>query len=345
MTKKEKEIPNSRFVHLHKPGGQKHLKMKVKSIVLTLALSALACPAASSNPSSDSENNKYVLTFGSNSLEHVENVVRESGVKVERFLKCTRGILLSSIDSEEAKELLSSQPDMKLLPLSAAQHPNFGSDLSQDRRGLNPVYTCADGCPSSATISELSVGDIETIKSKIKENIALDSSSFAGSKTDSVGELLRLIFHDVSAFNKNLPGDLSGLNGCVNMTFASNAGLQPSLDFLSSVKAETGIAISDADMFVLGAIAAIESGGGPDSIPFHYGRIDIPCECETDFFPDPESSDARTSTAELDNTMVDRNGFTRRETAALVSSDTLFGRGTQFQTKQILTNLFASSHS
>ena len=263
-----------------------------------------------------------------------------SNVKVDRFLKCTRGLVISTQDDDpEGLQRLKSylDPKWKLLPYGEAHHPakdlqdvmtmntmmndSDSTVASSWSRMLNTNEVCSlSACPSDH-IEDLTVADINEIKDAIKANIesGIDGdASFAGSKTDSVGELLRLVFHDVSAFVKG-SGSLSGLNGCVDMTFPSNAGLAPSINFLLNVKATLNKPISDSDMFVLGAIAAIEAGGGPTNIPFRYGRRDIPCECEDDFFPNPESPEALVGTGELDNTMVARNGFTRREVTALVS--------------------------
>lgn len=297
---------------------------------------------------------KYVLTFGpSTNIEKAEQIVLNAGVTSGHFLKCTRGLLLTVDPSSDHLDALTEEllPDMKLMPYGA--HPSLdtvmnGSDpqrkekvvssgstfqrrLGKDDRhrtrvGSGATASPCDSCPSTKNIPKVTGNDVGKIKTEIKSNLQKGPGSFAGSLSNSLGELLRLVFHDVSAFDirNNSTKDLSGLNGCVNMDFASNAGLTDAISFLLFVKFETNVQISMADLIVLGAITAIEEGGGP-SIPFRYGRIDVPCNCETDFFPDPESADALVGTGELDVTMRDRNGFTRREITALLGSHT-FGK-------------------
>jgi hypothetical protein len=108
------------------------------------------------------------------------------------------------------------------------------------------------------------------IKNLLKDNIELDEQSFAGSKSDSCGELLRLVFHDVLPFVKG-SGSMGGLNGCVDLVFASNAGTQSSIQFVEETRSylldTANIAISTADLFVLAAIVSIEATGGPTNIP------------------------------------------------------------------------------
>lgn len=64
------------------------------------------------NDSSSSTNNnthQFVLTYESSSdLYEIETVVLEAGASVDRFLKCTRGIVISMTTSEEEEELVSS---------------------------------------------------------------------------------------------------------------------------------------------------------------------------------------------------------------------------------------------
>lgn len=303
---------------------------------------------------------KFVLTFGpATKIETVEQIVLNAGVTSGRFLKCTRGLLLAVDPSSNHLDALNRMllPDMKLMPHGA--HPSlddtdknesdpqgkeeqlvssgstFQRRLGGDRRHETHVKsdrTASDGiscdtCPPMDNIPEITTLDVTRIKEEIKSSLGTGENgagSFAGSLSNSLGELLRLVFHDVSAFDIKSVNDLSGLNGCVNMDFPSNAGLTDAFSFLLFVRFKTKVKISMADMIVLGAITAIEEGGGP-VIPFRYGRIDVPCKCETDFFPDPESEDALVGTGELDATMRDRNGLTRREITALLGSHTFGG--------------------
>ena len=184
-------------------------------------------------------------------------------------------------------------------------------------------------CPEINDDYIVTEGMVQSLKDAIKDNIALDGASFAGSRSDSMGELLRLVFHDVAQFQMNGSTDLSGLNGCVDLSFPGNAGLQNAVSFLEQLRDDLEIVITMADLFVLAAQAAIEAGGGP-VIPYKFGRIDVPCDCETNFLPNAESEAARTSTLELDRSMVERLGLTRREVTALMGSHTLGRAEEQF---------------
>lgn len=298
---------------------------------------------------------RYVLSYGADiTLDDVESVVGLLDAKVERPLTCTRGVVISTEGETFFDKNDVAFSGFSLLPIANA-HPHqaeieereLGSRNIFGRHSKPRVRTKVGrqrtprehnkpkppngqsrcNCDRLRDVYEnnaLAQEEVTALKGAIKANIDLDSGSYAGSTTDSIGELLRLVFHDVAAFDANNrdSSDLSGLNGCVDLNFPSNAGLQSAIDFLTRLRTDSGIAISFADLFVLGAIAAVEAAGGP-SIAFQYGRVDVPCgRCEHNFFPDPESPAAQT-TAELDTSMRDRLGLTRREITALLGSHTV----------------------
>jgi len=269
----------------------------------------------------------YVVSFD-RSFKGVDDALAEADAKVQRQLTCTRGVVASL--SEEGKETLQTYEGVKVLPLNGDHHghptpvaralrgPEGGDQMGRNGGSREPSRSGSDfSCgqcpppPRNGGAFELTVADIDLIKNEIKSNLALGEGSYAGSLTNSIGELLRLVFHDASAFDLSV-SNLSGLNGCVDLNFPANNGLHSALTFLevlrSSLKDDRNIKISRADMHVLGAMAAIEQAGGP-VMPFKYGRRDVDCSCEDNFFPDPESEAAKTGTGELDTTMRDSTIF------------------------------------
>lgn len=295
---------------------------------------------------------RYVLSYNQAvSLDDVEAVLDSLGASLERPLTCTRGLLIS-FDRDDILDTTVGYEGFKLLPipsgsnehhLSVAHMNNLQAVEEHDEeerqlmksskkknkckcKNFDDVYKNKKGKnkgKGKGGNKKMTVWQVEEIKELIKQDIAMGANSYAGSESDSIGELLRLTFHDTSPFDIDNDDkyNLSGLNGCVDLSFSSNAGLQSAIAFLTEIKSNSGIAISFADLIVLGGIAAVEAAGGP-SIPFKYGRIDVPCECETNFFPNPESTAAQT-TAELDTSMRDRLGLTRREITALLGSHTV----------------------
>jgi catalase (peroxidase I) len=107
---------------------------------------------------------------------------------------------------------------------------------------------------------------------------------------DAVGGLVRLPFHD--AVGGGRPDGKGGPNGCIDPTFAGNAGLAPVVANLTAAYTAGGFdaLMSKADFFVLAGNAAVRVAstlppgaapqGGlpvPDAplvLPFRYGRQD-----------------------------------------------------------------------
>lgn len=163
----------------------------------------------------------------------------------------------------------------------------------------------------------LTTDDVAVVKAAIVSDIELDGDSFAGSKSDSIGELLRLVFHDAAPF---FPDSSSGLNGCVDLALPANFGLHKAVYFLERLQQSLPFTISMADLTVLGAMAAIEAAGGP-VIPFKFGRLDVLCFSEVDdvTFPDAEMA----TISELNASMAERFGLTARQVTALLGSHTV----------------------
>jgi catalase (peroxidase I) len=281
-------------------------------------------------PLPSKEKQRYVLNYEPHvDLDDLEDAIIEAGATLERQLTCTRGVVISIDSKGDGYEHLQSKAGFSMLPVASA-HPTTSSttatiaiDATGNHRSLamnNAGSTCDFVCDRTQ-IACLTVDDVDKLKGMIKENLLLGDMSYAGSLRDSAGELVRLSFHDASNFVKG-SGSMSGLNGCVDMSFGPNVGLQSSITFLEETRELSGISISNADLTVLGAIVAIEATGGP-TITFHYGRIDVPCECQVNANPNPESQDARTSTKELDRMMRDQLGLTRRDITALLGSHSI----------------------
>ena len=293
------------------------------ALAFLAAQSVLADTASESTALATNDNDskkRYIMKYSKQvTLDNVGQTIEAAGALVERQLTCTRGVVIN-VD-QEGRRIMEEAEGFSLTPL-ANTHASVAPE------GLNPAKYLRERslggycsrCPRAYRNYILTSADIKVIKDLIKENIALDSESFAGSVTNSLGELLRLVFHDASSYDSS-KNTLSGLNGCVNMDFDSNAGLQDGLTFLAETKAKLNFFISNADLFVLAAISAVEAAGGP-VIPYSYGRTDGECSCEKDFFPDPES-DAATTTDELNSSILDRLGLSERDITALLGAHTL----------------------
>jgi hypothetical protein len=298
------------------------------AFLLFVSLTEVSSDGGLNDPVPKKEKKRYVLNYDKHvSLDDLEEALIESGATLERQLSCTRGVVISIGDGYEH---LQSKAGFSMLPIASAHATSTPTtaiiDPTGNHRGLSKKEEASPaGCDFVCDLSQndvdcLSIDDVALLKGMIIDNILLDSLSYAGSVKDSAGELLRLVFHDASNFGMS---SMSGLNGCVDMSFGPNAGLQSSITFLAETAEQSGLVISTADLNVLGAIAAVEATGGPTNLPFRFGRKDIPCECQINTFPNPESDDAKDGTSELDNTMRDQLGFTRREIAALMGAHTI----------------------
>lgn len=169
-------------------------------------------------------------------LEHVGDIVNQSGAHVERQLTCTRGLVLSSVD-EPGRKLLEATEGFTVvaMPSDAAYHPVRA--LAGKKKGSG---TCLynDVCPVADPPALLTEANVDRIKSLIRADLVNDETSFDSSKADSMGALLRMVFHDAASFDKNDNGNLSGLNGCVNKDNTGNKGLEGVRAFLGNLKSD-----------------------------------------------------------------------------------------------------------
>eukprot|EP00035_Acanthoeca_spectabilis_P034758 m.30872 g.30872 ORF g.30872 m.30872 type:complete len:446 (-) comp6849_c0_seq1:102-1439(-) len=271
----------------------------------------------------------YVVSFhNSMDSDTMGTLLDSAGAIVERQLTCTRGVVASLPDS--GHQFLQSIEGAKLLNLTETSGFHGQGNASKSMRtrrskggkGKGNGKGGACQCPSNPGYS-LSPAQVTTLKNTIKANIDLEAGSYAGSRTDSIGELLRLVFHDAMSFDRhNTNGVLAGANGCINLMFFDNRGLQDSVTFLQGVQNNAGFEVSMADLVVIGGIAAIEAANGP-TMPFRSGRLDTDCSCEPDFAPNPESDGARRGTSELRDSLVRRLGLSERDVAAIMGSHTV----------------------
>mmetsp|Transcript_30541 Transcript_30541/g.66940 ORF Transcript_30541/g.66940 Transcript_30541/m.66940 type:complete len:485 (+) Transcript_30541:225-1679(+) len=304
-----------------------------------LVLNAAPMPLA---PDTLSSSTAYVVSFSREyGLAAMEDALSTAEASIVRQLQCTKGVV-ATMDAEGHKKLSSmhgiqlfstsdSHDDMAKMKQRMLQGRGEGKGKGDGGKGDGGKGDGGKGggsngdniCRPPRGDYELTETQVETLKSAVMENIRRDTGSFAGSLADSMGELLRLVFHDAAPFSGR-EDSTGGLNGCVDLAFSANAGLHLAITFLEEVQENMDFDVTMADLSVLAAMAAVEAAGGP-VIPFKYGRGDADCFDAPDdfFFPNPESNAARNSSGELDESMVERLGLSRRQVTALLGAHTL----------------------
>lgn len=147
------------------------------------------------------------------------------------------------------------------------------------------------------------------------------------SRTDVIGGIVRLAFHDAGTFDQAKPNESGRSDGCVDLNSADNAGLGRIINLLSPVVESNKEVMSRADVWALASAIAIKAALPNNEkihIPIKYGRIDAvdatsACR-ETDFskLPSAELSHQHTTTV-----FAERMGFTQTDITALMGAHTL----------------------
>jgi len=176
--------------------------------------------------------------------------------------------------------------------------------------------------PNSTQMKEL----IATVRSLI-ENVTLTSELL-------VGKFLRLAFHDC----------IGGCDGCVDMTFFDNIGLQTPIDVLKPIVMQyAGQGLSRTDIWMLAAVVAADVAEVTVNIDFPFNRIGRKtCEeihsdgdCGNNSLGEPAICDASggphrplchgdiDGTSTIEQFMADEFGFDAQQTTAIMGAHTV----------------------
>lgn len=135
-------------------------------------------------------------------------------------------------------------------------------------------------------------------------------------RTDMVGGMLRLSFHD--AFGEGTQPD-----GCLDPNESDHNGLTAVRAVVDPICAAHKDELSRADCWALAGNVAIEAAGG-NPVPFRYGRVDCPDEAASnDAGMLPSAKPGGNPWHHILSVFHDRAGFSVREIVALMGAHSL----------------------
>lgn len=162
-----------------------------------------------------------------------------------------------------------------------------------------------------------------------------DGSGPWGDRSDLMGLLVRLPFHDAATYNVTEDGKSSGgSDGCVDLASPENKGLQEAIDLLEPIRLDAWYleydgegnlqnkTLSRADVWALAGNVMIEEAGGP-RLEYKLGRTDAPLEGGCDGQGSRHIGSESTSSTEVEEAFVRRLNFTHREVVALIGAHVL----------------------
>lgn len=206
------------------------------------------------------------------------------------------------------------------------------------------LLLCACSSPSSvsAAFPPLTAATVARAEKAILATVGLPEEGTYGKYCnpcpfgDIIGGLVRLPFHDAAGGGR--PSKKGGPNGCIDFTYAGNAGLQDAVANLSLAYTGGGFdaLMSRGDFWVLAGNLAVRVAstlppgtlpqgglplpGEPLRLPFRYGRVDdASCDgVDAAFLPSPHFSYAQTAAV-----FCARLGMTPKQLVAIMGAHTL----------------------
>lgn len=149
----------------------------------------------------------------------------------------------------------------------------------------------------------------------LKTNYIANLPSNELGRSNLIGKIVRLTFHDSAEFNQNTEDKL-GMDGCLSTHFL-NGGLHatdnPEMVAIEDLYAGVKDLLGKADFIALLGKISIELSSGVSSmnIPFHYGRKDnLQCSPSDIVGPNPRLPFTQNPQIEVQRVFVDQMGMT-----------------------------------